>query len=291
MSEAATQSASNVLLKVGSGTSLNFGANDISPSANNTFSLGANNFFSQVLATEFVPNTSGQIRFFGRSKILSPVDGLIRFTDSVGNSGSATVQYDSRAYSISADTNNFDGIVPGYFQKWTASGAIRSLTGITFSSSTKSDGQVHFLVNVSSNNLVIKNENASSTAANRFTAFGGNDITIPQDSGAGMIYDGSTQRWRIWPLYNFYSAGTPSIAGNGTLNTGSKDSAGKITATGTGASTIVLTFSITFARAPACMITNETTSNLVRPVSTTTTLTVSATIVNGDSLAYICTGY
>lgn len=88
-----------------------------------------------------------------------------------------------------------------------------------------------------------------------------------------------------------YSAGTPSIAGNGTLNTGSKDSAGKITTTGTGASTIVLTFSITFTRAPACMVVNETTANLVRPVSTTTTLTINATIVSGDSIAYICTGY
>lgn len=88
-----------------------------------------------------------------------------------------------------------------------------------------------------------------------------------------------------------YSGGTPSIAGNATLNTGSKDSAGKVTATGTGASTIVLTFSITFTRAPACFVTNETTSNLVRPVSTTTTLTFNATIVTGDSLSYQCTGY
>lgn len=88
-----------------------------------------------------------------------------------------------------------------------------------------------------------------------------------------------------------YSAGTPAIAGNATLNTGSKDSAGKITSTGTGASTAVLTFSITFTRAPACLVTNETTSNLVRPVSTTTTLTFNATVVTGDSLSYICTGY
>lgn len=89
----------------------------------------------------------------------------------------------------------------------------------------------------------------------------------------------------------FYKSGTPAIAGNGTLNTGSKDSAGKVTTTGTGASTIVLTFASAFARAPACMVTNETTANLVRPISTTTTLTVAATIVSGDSLAYTCTGY
>lgn len=88
-----------------------------------------------------------------------------------------------------------------------------------------------------------------------------------------------------------YSAGTPSIAGNATLNTGSKDSAGKITSTGTGASTAVITFSITFTRAPACFVTNETTSNLVRPSSSTTQLTINATVVTGDTLSYLCLGY
>lgn len=87
------------------------------------------------------------------------------------------------------------------------------------------------------------------------------------------------------------SSGTPSIAGNATLNTGSKDYAGKITSTGTGASTAVITFSTTYGHAPACMVTNETTANLARPVSTTTTLTVNATVVTGDSLAYQCRGY
>lgn len=85
--------------------------------------------------------------------------------------------------------------------------------------------------------------------------------------------------------------GTPGIAGNATLNSGSKDTAGKITSAGTGASTAVLTFSTTYARAPACVVTNETTSNLVRPVSTTTTLTVNATVVTGDSISYICVAY
>jgi hypothetical protein len=88
-----------------------------------------------------------------------------------------------------------------------------------------------------------------------------------------------------------YQSGTPSIAGNATLNTGSKDSAGKITSTGTGSSTAVLTFATAFTRAPACFVTNETTANLVRPVSTTTTLTINATVVTGDSLSYICLGY
>jgi hypothetical protein len=89
----------------------------------------------------------------------------------------------------------------------------------------------------------------------------------------------------------FINVTTPSIAGNATLNTGSKDSAGKITSTTGGASTAVITFGTAFTRAPACVVTNETTANIVRPVSTTTTLTINATVVNGDSLSYICLGY
>lgn len=88
-----------------------------------------------------------------------------------------------------------------------------------------------------------------------------------------------------------YSSGTPSIAGNGTLNADSKDSAGKVTTTGTGASTIVLTFANAFTRAPACSVNNETTANLARASSSTTQLTIGATIVTGDSLSYTCLGY
>lgn len=88
-----------------------------------------------------------------------------------------------------------------------------------------------------------------------------------------------------------YSSGIPSITGNATLNADSKDSAGKMISTDTGASTAVITFSIVFNNAPACFVTNETTSNLVRPVSTTTTLTINATVVTGDSISYQCLGY
>ena len=293
MSEGSTQAASNVILRVGStaANGFNFGATTLVPVTDATMTIGSSsNYLSEIYNNSFVTKSGGNIRFVGGSRISGPQKGLIKIIDDDGNSGSGTIQFDSRAYSISADTNNFDGIVPGYFQRWTASGAIRSLTGITYSNSVKSDGQVHLLVNEATNNLIIKN-NVSSTAANRFLTVGGNDITLPTDAAAGMIYDSTAQRWRIWPLYNFYSAGTPSIAGNGTLNSGSKDSAGKVTTTATGASTIVLTFSITFARAPACIATNETTANLVRPVSTTTTLTINATIVSGDSISYVCSSY
>lgn len=88
-----------------------------------------------------------------------------------------------------------------------------------------------------------------------------------------------------------FSAGTPSISGNGTLDTGSNDSAGKISVNNTGASTITITFSVAWTRAPSCQVQNETTANLARPTSTTTQVVFAGTTVTGDKFAYVCMGY
>lgn len=92
---------------------------------------------------------------------------------------------------------------------------------------------------------------------------------------------------------SFYSSGTPTSisGGGGVLISGSKDSAGKFTTTTTGANSITITFSTSFLRAPACFVTNETTANLARGVSTTTTLIFNGITVTGDTLSYVCLGY
>lgn len=79
------------------------------------------------------------------------------------------------------------------------------------------------------------------------------------------------------------SCGTgPTIAGT--------DNAGKVT-TGTGSPTsCTVTFATAWASAPACTVTNETTANLARATSTTTTVTLAGTLVAADVLAYICIG-
>lgn len=85
---------------------------------------------------------------------------------------------------------------------------------------------------------------------------------------------------------------TPAVAGScGTSPTiVGTDVAGKVT-TGTGSPTsCTITFATTWTNAPACMVTNETTPNLARAVSTTTTVILSGTLVAGDVLAYICFG-
>jgi hypothetical protein len=85
---------------------------------------------------------------------------------------------------------------------------------------------------------------------------------------------------------------TPAVAGScGTSPTiVGTDVAGKVT-TGTGSPTsCTLTFATAWTNAPACMVTNETSANLARAVSTTTTVILSGTLVAGDVLAYICFG-
>jgi len=90
---------------------------------------------------------------------------------------------------------------------------------------------------------------------------------------------------------NVLRAGTPVATGNGTLIAGGTNTSGKVTVTNTGASTVTLTFSSAWTNAPACSVTNETTANLSRATSTTTTVVLSGTTVTGDVFAYSCLGW
>lgn len=89
------------------------------------------------------------------------------------------------------------------------------------------------------------------------------------------------------------STGTPSCSGAGcALLAASQNSSGKVTTTTTGAGTdITITFSAAFNNAPACVASNETTAGVVRAISTTTTVHLIGTTVNGDSLAWWCGGH
>jgi hypothetical protein len=51
--------------------------------------------------------------------------------------------------------------------------------------------------NVGANDIVLQNENASSTAANRFTNSTGADITLGANKCALCMYDATSSRWRV----------------------------------------------------------------------------------------------
>lgn len=72
-----------------------------------------------------------------------------------------------------------------------SSDASRDITGIV----AGRDGEKKILINVGSADIVLRDENASSTAANRFALTA--DLTLVGDDTAEIWYDGTTDRWRV----------------------------------------------------------------------------------------------
>lgn len=70
-----------------------------------------------------------------------------------------------------------------------------------------------------------------------------------------------------------------------------KDEAFKITVGETSGTSCTVTFGTAFANAPACSVSNETTANLARATSTTTTVIVAGVFVAGDVIAGVCRAY
>lgn len=77
------------------------------------------------------------------------------------------------------------------------------------------DGRVLLILNVGSNNLVLKDDDgATGTAGNRF-AFSG-DVTLAGDQGAIIWYDSTSSRWRIFAT-SAALGGAPSGSAGGDL--------------------------------------------------------------------------
>jgi hypothetical protein len=95
---------------------------------------------------------------------------------------------------IGADQNNYTPNC-SYFQRW-SSNASRNVTGLSIAGNQ--DGQTHVIVNVGSFDIVLKHQDTNSTAANRFISSTGADITLSANQAADTIYDGNTQRWRVF---------------------------------------------------------------------------------------------
>lgn len=72
-----------------------------------------------------------------------------------------------------------------------SSDASRDITGLAGGA----DGRLVILHNVGSNSIVLKDESASSTAANRFALNA--DITLGADQGVILNYDSTSSRWRV----------------------------------------------------------------------------------------------
>ncbi len=121
-------------------------------------------------------------------------EGVVKVGGAGGAGGAGSGTFSSTANTptqITADQNNYaPGI--GWFQRW-SSDASRNVTGLT----AGSDGQIIEIWNVGSNNIVLINESASSTAANRFTNSTAADITLSAGKCAEGRYDNTSSRWRM----------------------------------------------------------------------------------------------
>lgn len=90
--------------------------------------------------------------------------------------------------------------------------ASRNLTSIAGGS----DGRVLLILNIGSNNLVLKDDDgATGTAANRFALSG--DVTLAGDQGAIIWYDSTSSRWRIFAT-SAALGGSPTGSAGGDLS-------------------------------------------------------------------------
>ena len=171
---------------------------------------------------------------------------------------------------VSGTTGTFSGAISG--TTLTGSGAIAGTTG-TFSALTATripyagtsgllQDLANFTYTTATGALVNTAGTAPSISTNRFLSTG----TAPTVTG-GASTCGTT---------------AASIVG--------KDQAGKVTVGSVGGTACVVTFNVAFANAPSCHVTSATATD-VHAVSTTTTLTATATFGAGEVFMYQCFGY
>lgn len=97
-----------------------------------------------------------------------------------------------------------------------SSDASRTITGID-ASVRYGDGDILTLINVGSNNIILSDDDAASSAANRMF-LGGTDITLAPEFSITLIYDDTSNVWRPFNLTSGGSAdGNGIYSGSGTV--------------------------------------------------------------------------
>lgn len=144
--------------------------------------------------TDWIAGTSNQITSTsdGDGTLTLSVPALLSIT-SLLLGGYLRLSENSPAQ-ITANQNNYD---PGnYIVLRISTDASRNITG--FDGGLQ--GRVLIIFNVGSQNVVLKNQDASSDADNRIATNTGADITISANEMAFLYYDSTTSRWRATEL-------------------------------------------------------------------------------------------
>lgn len=143
-----------------------------------------------------------------------------------------------------------------------------------------------------------------SVATGSWFSAGSVDTAIQRDAAGMVSVNNGTQgttlsNYRDFKARHLIASGTaPAVTNTSANSCGTNaatlaggDGAGKVTVGATSGTSCTVTFATAFASAPACAVNNETTANLARATSTTTTVILAGTFVGGDVLAYQCLGY
>ena len=62
------------------------------------------------------------------------------------------------------------------------------------------DGQVVYLLNTGTNTVSIRDQDAASTAVNRFMTHNGGNVALAANHMALALYDTGASRWRVWNI-------------------------------------------------------------------------------------------
>lgn len=132
------------------------------------------------------------VRWLGRCQLTSPADRIFRVRGSGSTSAADVILFPNTPAQITADQNNYSP-GSGVHQRW-SSDASRSVTGMV---PPDGNGEGREIWNVGAQDIVLVNESASSTAANRWHTATGADLTLAANKCALARYDGTSQRWRV----------------------------------------------------------------------------------------------
>lgn len=182
----------------GGGNGVELSTAQLSPVSDRGLSLGnGSNRWDQITCFSLVVN-GGAIAVQNAGTLHSVADGIWVPRNSGGGAATGTFAFGEATQSqITTNQNNYDLGNPGHFQRL-SSDASRDITGIRTSVSGNNSGQVHLLVNVGSNPIVLKHQDTNSTSTNRLLCSTGADITLNADQAAEIIYDLTSQRWRVF---------------------------------------------------------------------------------------------
>jgi len=121
-------------------------------------------------------------------------DGSGNLTWEAGASGGSTVYDISTESAYGSNQNNLVLTANNTVYRLSASSNM-AITG--FDNTVFEDGAIITIINVGSNRIRLRNENSSSTAANRIITPGGGNLNLQSNGVATLMYDGTSQRWRV----------------------------------------------------------------------------------------------